>query len=102
MKSDAIYNLSFRFQNINLNNINDIYFAINIIIIIATTLFETLIVIIFIFKLIIIIVIVVIEIFVIIIFIIVSEKLIFKFIAFDFDIKRRLAINILDRYKNNV
>ena len=55
LKDDAIYNLSFRFQNIDLNNINDIYFAINIVVI-ATTLLKTFIVVIFIFKLVIIIV----------------------------------------------
>ena len=31
LRGDAIYNLSFRFRNINLNNINDIYLAISII-----------------------------------------------------------------------
>ena len=90
LKSDAIYNSLFRFQNIDLNNINDIYFAINIIIIILTTLFETLIVVIFIFKFVIIIIF---NVNIAIIIIIVFEKPIFKFIAFDFNIKRRLAIS---------
>ena len=40
-KNDAIYNSLFRFRNIDLNNVNDVYFAINIIVIIATTLLET-------------------------------------------------------------
>ena len=56
LKNDAIYNSSFRFRDINLKNINDIYFAINIVVI-PTTFFETLIVIALIFKFIIIIVI---------------------------------------------
>ena len=56
LRDDVIYNSSFRFRNINLNNVNDIYFAINIIVIIATTLLETLIVA-FVFKFIIVIVI---------------------------------------------
>ena len=91
LKNDTIYDSSFRFRNINLDNVNDIYLAINIIIIITTTLFETLIVVIFIFKLIIIIVFNVNNI--VIIIIIVFKKLIFKFIAFDFDIEKRLIIN---------
>ena len=56
LKNDAIYNSSFRFQNINLNNINNIYFAINIVII-ATTLFEVFIIIALILKFVIVIVI---------------------------------------------
>ena len=75
LKDDAIYDLSFRFRNINFNNINDIYFAINIKIIIATTLFEAFIVV-FIFELIIVIVIdvnVIVIVIVIILFVIVSE-----------------------------
>ena len=95
LRSDAIYNLLFRFQNINLNNINDIYFAINIIVIIATTLFETLIVVVFIFELVIVIVINVdIAVIVIIVIIIIAfKRFIVKFIVFDFDIKRRFTIN---------
>ena len=50
LKSDAVYNSSFRFRNIDLNNINDIYFAINIIVIIATTLLKTFIAVAFVFK----------------------------------------------------
>ena len=96
LKSDAIYNLSFRFQDIDLDNINDIYFAINIIVIIATTLFETLITP-FIFKLIIVIVINVdiAVVIVIVIIIIVFKRFIFKFIVFDFNIKKRLAMSAL-------
>ena len=75
------------------NNVNDIYFAINIIVIIATTIFETLIAVVFVFKFIIVIVIVVIEVFVIVILI--SEKPGFKFIAFGFDMKRRFTISAL-------
>ena len=93
LRGDAIYNLSFRFRNINLDNINDIYLAINIIVIISTTLFETLIAVAFIFELIIIIVFNVDNI--VIVIIVAFEKLIFKFIAFDFDMKRRLAMNAL-------
>ena len=89
LKSDAIYNSSFRFQDIDFNNINDIYFAINIIVIIATTLFEAFIVMIFIFKLIIVIVI---NVNIVIIFV-TLERLIVKFIVFDFDIKRRLIMS---------
>ena len=88
LKNDAIYNLSFKFRNIDFNNINNIYFAINIIVIIATTLLEALIVVIFIFEFIIVIVIVV-----IVVLIVVSEGFIFKFIAFGFDMKRRLIMN---------
>ena len=55
LKDGVIYNLSFWFQNINLSNINDINFAINIIVI-ATTLFEAFVIITLIFKLVIIIV----------------------------------------------
>ena len=94
MRNDIIYNLLFRFRDIDLNNINDIYFAINIIIIITTTLFETLIAS-FILKLIIIIIINVdiVIIIVIVIIIIAFEKPVIKLIIFDFDIKRRFAIN---------
>ena len=67
-------------------------FVINIIVIITTTLFKTLIAVIFGFKLIIVIVIVVIEVFVIVTLI--SERPILKLIAFDFNIKRRFTMNI--------
>ena len=90
LKNDAIYNSLFRFRDINLNNINDIYFAINIIVIIATTLFKTLIVIVFILKLIIVIIF---DVNIIIIIIVVFEGPIFKLIAFDFNIKKRLTMN---------
>ena len=79
LKNDAIHNSSFRFRDINLNNINDINLAINIIVIIAITFLETLVVAIFILKLIIIIVInvniaaIVVIVIVIVFFIIVSE-----------------------------
>ena len=91
LKSGAIYNLLFRFRDIDLNNINDIYFAINIIVIIATTLLEAFIVVVFIFELIIVIVFNVNNI--IIVIIVAFKKFVFKFIAFDFDIKRRLIMN---------
>ena len=91
LRDDVIYNLSFRFRDINLDNINDIYLAINIIVIIATTLFETLIVVAFILKFVIIII------FnfdnIVVIIIVVFEKSVFKLIAFDFDIKRRFTMN---------
>ena len=93
LRDDAIYDSLFRFRDINLDNVNNIYLAINIIIIIATTLFKILIVVIFIFKFIIVIIFDVDDI--VIIIIIVFERFIFKFIAFDFDIKRRLIINAL-------
>ena len=92
LKSDAIHDLLFRFRNINLDNINNIYFAINIIVIIATTLFETLIVVIFIFELVIVIIFDVDDIVTIII--IAFKRLILKLIAFDFNMKRRLIMNI--------
>ena len=101
LKNDAIHNSLFRFQNIDLNNINDIYFAINIIIIIATTFFKNFIAVAFILKLVIIIVIIVIKVSVIIALIVISEKSVLKFVTFDFDIKRRFAINApLDKFKN--
>ena len=93
LKDDAIYDLSFRFRNINLDNVNDIYFAINIIVVIAITLFEDLIIIVFVFKLIIIIVFNINNI--IIVIIIVFKEFVLKFIAFDFDIKRRFIMNAL-------
>ena len=89
LKNDAIYNLSFRFRDINLDNVNDIYFAINIIIIIATTFLKTLIVVIFVFKFVIVIIFDVDDIVVIIIF----ERFVFKLIAFGFDIKRRFIMS---------
>ena len=91
LKDDAIYNSSFRFQNIDLNNVNDINLAINIIII-ATTLLETFIIIILIFKLIIVIIFNV-DIVIIIVIVFLFERFIFKLIAFDFDIKNCLAMN---------
>ena len=91
LRNDVIYNLSFRLRDIDFNNVNDIYFAINIIVVIATTLFETLITVVFILKLVIVIIFDVINIIAIII--ITFEKPIFKLIAFDFDIKRRLIMN---------
>ena len=93
LRNDAIYNLSFRFRDINFDNVNDIYLAINIIVIIATTFFEIFIAVIFILKFIIVIVFDVNNI--VIIIIIVFEKSILKFIAFDFNMKRRLAMNAL-------
>ena len=90
LRNDAIYNLLFRFRNIDLNNVNDIYFAINIIII-ATTLFEALFIIIFVFKFVIVIIFNVDDI--VIIIIIVFERFIFKLITFDFDIKDYFAIS---------
>ena len=92
LKDDAIHDLLFRFKNINLNNVNNIYFAIDIIVIIATTLFETLIVVVFVFKLVIVIVI---NVDIVIIIIVVFERFVFKFITFDFDMKRRLAMSAL-------
>ena len=93
LRDDAIYNLSFRFRNINLSNINDIYFAINIIII-ATTLLKALIVF-FVFEFIIVIILNVdiIVVIVIIIFVIVFERPVLKLIAFDLNIKNYLIIN---------
>ena len=93
LKDDAIHDLSFRFQNINLDNINDIYLAINIIIVIATTLFGIFIAVIFILELVIIIVFNVNNI--VIIIIVAFKKPIFKLIAFNFDMKRRLTMNTL-------
>ena len=96
LKDDAIHNLSFRFRNINFNNINDIYFAINIIVVIATTLFEVYIAL-FVFEFIIIIIINVdvIVVIVIVFFIIVFERPVFKLIAFGFNIKSCFIINAL-------
>ena len=91
LKGDAIYDSLFRFRDINFDNVNDIYFAISIIVIIATTLFKTLIAVIFIFKLVIIIIFNVDDI--VIIIIIVFKKSVLKFIAFGFDIKKRFAMN---------
>ena len=99
LKNNAFYNSSFRFRNIDFNNVNDIYFAINIIVIIATTLFETLIIVIFIFELIIVIVfnvdiiIIIVIVIVIIFFVIVFERFILKLIAFDFNIKSCFAMS---------
>ena len=94
LKDNAIYNSLFRFQNINLDNVNDIYFAINIIIIIiATTLFKTFIIVVFVFKFIIVIVFNVDNI--VIVIIVSFKRFIFKFIVFDFDIKRRFIMSAL-------
>ena len=84
LKNDAIYNSLFQFRNIDLNNINDIYFAINIAVI-TTTFFEIFIVIVFVLKLVIVIVFDVDDI--VIIIIVVFERSVFKLIAFDFNIK---------------
>ena len=91
LRSDAIYNSLFRFRNIDLNNVNDIYFAINIIIVITTTLFETFIVIVFVFEFIIVIIINV----DIIVIIVILEEFIIKLIVLDFDIKRRFTMSAL-------
>ena len=91
LRDDAIYDSSFRFQDINLDNINDIYLAINIIAVITTTFFEILIVVVFVLKLVIVIVFNVNDI--VIIIIVAFEKPVLKFIAFDFNIKRRLIMN---------
>ena len=90
LKNDAIYNSLFRFRNINLNNINDIYFVIDIIIVIATTFLKAFIIIIFIFNLDIVIIINV----DIVIIIVIFKKFVIKFIAFGSNIKRRLIMNI--------
>ena len=90
LRSGVIYDSLFRFKNINLNSVNNIYFAIDIIIIIATTFLETLIIAIFVFKLDIIIIVNV-----DIIIIIVFEEFVIKLIAFDFDIKKRFIMNAL-------
>ena len=84
LRDDAIYNLSFRFQNIDFDNINDINFTINIVII-AITLFEIFVIIALIFEFIIVIVFDV-DI-VVIIVIVFFKRFIFKLIAFGFDIK---------------
>ena len=93
LRDDAIYDSSFRFRNINFDNVNDIYLAINIIVIITMTFFEIFIAAVFIFKLVIIIVFNVNNIIVIII--VIFKKSILKLIAFDFDIKKRFIMNIL-------
>ena len=63
-------------------------------------LFETFIIVTLIFKLVIIIVIIVIVI-IIVVFVVISEGFIVKFIAFDFNIKRRLIISALfDKSQN--
>ena len=93
LKNDIIYNLSFRFRDINFNNINDINLAINIIVVIATTFFETFIIAIFVFEFVIIIVFDIINIIIIIIIIIAFKGFVFKLIAFDLDIKSCFVIN---------
>ena len=92
LRNNIIYNSSFRLRDINFNNINDIYFTINIIVVIAMTFFEIFIVVVFNLEFIIIIVI---DVDIVIIVIVIFEKPIFKFIALDFDIKRRLIMNAL-------
>ena len=98
LKDDAIHNSSFRFRNIKFNNINDIYFAINIIVVIATTLFKTFIVF-FILEFVIIIVINICVdvaiVIVIVFFVIVFKRLILKLIAFGFDIKDCFTMSAL-------
>ena len=97
LKNDAIHNSSFRLQDINLDNINDIYFAINIIVIITTTLFKALIAL-FILKLIIVIII---NVDIIIIIIIAFKKFILKLIAFDLNIKSRFIMSVsFDKSQN--
>ena len=87
LRNDAIYNLLFRFRDVDLNNINDINLAINIVVI-ATTLLEIFIIITLIFKLVIIIVFNVdIVIVIVIVIIFLFEGSIFKLIAFNFNIK---------------
>ena len=97
LRNDVIYNLSFRFRNVDFNNINNINLAINIIII-ATTLFETFIIITLIFKLVIIIVFNV-DIVVVIVIVSLFERFILKLIVFDFDIKGFLVMSAsLDKF----
>ena len=93
LKNDIIHNSSFRLRDINLNNINDIYFAINIVII-ATTLLKTLIAP-FILKLAIVIIfdVDIVAVIVIITFVIIFERPVLKLIAFDFDIKDYFAMS---------
>ena len=90
LRDDAIYNSSFRLRDISLSNVNDINLAINIVVI-ATTLFKTLITITLILKLVIIIVFNVDDI--VTTTIVAFKKPVFKLIAFDFDIKRRFAMS---------
>ena len=92
LKDDVIYNSSFRLRDINFDNINDIYLAINIIAVIATTFFKAFVTAIFVFEFVIIIVFDVDDIVVIII--VAFKKSVFKFIAFDFNMKRRFAMNV--------
>ena len=93
LKNDAIYNSSFRFQDINLDNVSDIYLAINIILVITMTLFETFIVVAFVFELVIVIVFNINNI--VIIIIVAFEKPVFKLIAFDFNLNKRFAMSAL-------
>ena len=85
LKNDVIYDSSFRFRDISLSNVNDIYFAINIAII-TITLFETFIAIALVFKLVIIIVINV-NIVIVVAIVPLFEKSVFKLIAFDLNMK---------------
>ena len=90
LRNDIIYNSLFRLQDIDLNNINNIYFAINIIVVVTTTFFKVFIVVIFILKLVIIIIF---NVNIIVIIIVIFEGFIFKLIAFGFDIKKRLTMS---------
>ena len=91
LRDDAIHNSSFRFRNINLDNVNDIYLAINIIVVIITTFFKIFIIAVFVFELVIIIIFDVDDI--VIVIIVIFERSVLKLIAFDFNIKRRLIMN---------
>ena len=92
LKDDTIYSSSFRFRDVDLNNVNDINLAINIVVI-AMTLFKAFIIIVLIFKLVIIIVFNV-DIIIVTVIVFFFEKPIFKFIAFDLNIKNCLTMNI--------
>ena len=89
LRDNAIHNSSFRFRDINLDNVNDINLAINIAVI-ATTLLEIFIIVVFVLKLVIVIVF---NVDIVIIIIVVFEKPIFKLIAFGFNIKKRLTMS---------
>ena len=89
LKSDVIYNSSFEFRDINLNNVNDIYFAIDIIVIIITMLLKAFIVVVFIFEFNIVIVVNV----NIVIIIVAFKRPVIQFTIFDFDMKKRLIMN---------
>ena len=93
LRDDAIYNSFFRFRDIDFSNVNDINFAINIVII-ATTLFEVFVIIALVFELVIVIIFNI-NIIVIIVIVFLFKEFVFKFIAFDFDIKDYFAISAL-------